>query len=693
MNIRINRLTLQNFKGIKDASFEFNGHNCRVIGDNGTGKSTIFDAFTWLLFGKDHRGNDQTNFDIKTIDPMTRKPIEKLDHSVEAELLVDGNKRTLKRTWRENWVKPRGEVEQKMSGHTSVFEVDGVDVGTKKNYDSIIAQWVDEGLFRLITDPQYFIGPKTDWKSRRQMLLSLIDGCIDKSAILDKYSELIKEMDGTSVEIFRKKINAAKRENKARLEETEVKIKAWKEAMPEKVDVSKVRQEMESLDKAEEEDTLTARREMETLVRMATEASERQAAINKRLDEIREEKNVIRQKMNSYVEDFSREDIQKYKAHRAKIAELERKKHDVVLNINTISFGKKSTQADLERLSIKRQEATQKLNELGRLYKEEKGKAIDCTYNTICPTCGQPLPDEMREYNLLKAKKAQEENVRRIYQDAMVIKENIENLKTLIEKANAEIAECEKTEMELQAERISIDAEITELSAEPIQDIEDIELRAMNTLPYKSMSEKIQSLDYENNNLTSKMDLNNNVSISIQKKQAEIDAIRDNYEKKRLELSKRIVANNHRTNMQEMIDEANSKVKAYAAEIARLENLEYQVSMYIKDDIECQEGAINSLFKIARWKMFDTTIDGGIIECCEVINKEDGASYMSMNDAARIQCGMDCIRVMSDKAGSYVPVFIDNAESITQTDFAMDSQVIRLIVEKDALLTVINEEV
>ena len=91
--------------------------------------------------------------------------------------------------------------------------------------------------------------------------------------------------------------------------------------------------------------------------------------------------------------------------------------------------------------------------------------------------------------------------------------------------------------------------------------------------------------------------------------------------------------------------------------------------------------------------MFDTTIDGGIIECCEVMNKEDGASYTSMNDAARIQCGMDCIRVMSDKAGSYVPVFIDNAESITQTDFAMDSQVIRLIVQKDAHLTVINEEV
>ena len=106
MNIRINRIALHNFKGVRDAVFQFDGRNARIEGENGAGKSTVFDSFTWLLFGKDHQGQDWTNFDLKPIDPETREPFHGLDHWVEAELTIDGAKRVLRRVVTENWVKP-----------------------------------------------------------------------------------------------------------------------------------------------------------------------------------------------------------------------------------------------------------------------------------------------------------------------------------------------------------------------------------------------------------------------------------------------------------------------------------------------------------------------------------------------------------------------------------------------------------
>ena len=214
MEIRIKTLQLCNFKGVRSASFYFEGGNAVIEGDNGTGKSTVFDAFTWLLFGKDHRGQDWTSFDIKPIDPETREPIHGLDTWVEAFLTVDGADRRLRRVITEEWVKPRGQAEKVFKGNKQSFFVDGVDVATKKAYDETIAQWIDEGTFRLITNPLHFIDDSyTDWKTRRKLLMTLVDG--DPAAGLEAgFADLLAEARGEPMEQFRKRLAA---ERKARM--------------------------------------------------------------------------------------------------------------------------------------------------------------------------------------------------------------------------------------------------------------------------------------------------------------------------------------------------------------------------------------------------------------------------------------------------------------------------------------------
>ena len=89
MEIVLKSLHLVNFKGARDLELSFSPGTSLVKGDNGTGKTTVFDAFTWLLFGKDSTQRSDSNFNIKTLDSQGN-PILKQEHSVTALLMVDG---------------------------------------------------------------------------------------------------------------------------------------------------------------------------------------------------------------------------------------------------------------------------------------------------------------------------------------------------------------------------------------------------------------------------------------------------------------------------------------------------------------------------------------------------------------------------------------------------------------------------
>src|SRR5688572_14845142 len=99
MEIVLKRLTLINFKGIRNLTIEF-GQQTNVYGRNEAGKSTIVDAFLWVLFGKDSA--DRADFGIKTLDSKNRV-IPKLSHEVEAVFEIDGSEEIAKKVLEEKW--------------------------------------------------------------------------------------------------------------------------------------------------------------------------------------------------------------------------------------------------------------------------------------------------------------------------------------------------------------------------------------------------------------------------------------------------------------------------------------------------------------------------------------------------------------------------------------------------------------
>ena len=157
--ITIQRLTLANFKGCHSLTLDFQGRDCSIYGDNATGKTTVYDAFCWLLFGKDSSG--AAKFDIKPLDETGAVADHGAETSVEAILSVDGQEVTLKRTYFELWSKKRGNKEASFDGHSSGFYFNGLPMA-KNEFSSRVAQLCDENSFRTLTDLRWFCAGESE---------------------------------------------------------------------------------------------------------------------------------------------------------------------------------------------------------------------------------------------------------------------------------------------------------------------------------------------------------------------------------------------------------------------------------------------------------------------------------------------------------------------------------------------------
>ena len=152
--MKLLNLKLENFQGIREGEFVFDGESATISADNGFGKTTVFNAFTWLLFDKASTG-------AKSFTPKTKGPhgdLHHLNHSAEAAFkLEDGRIITFKKTYYEIYKKKRGSASESFEGHTTDYFVDGVPSNEKEYQATLIANGGNSiEAIKMLTIPHYF---------------------------------------------------------------------------------------------------------------------------------------------------------------------------------------------------------------------------------------------------------------------------------------------------------------------------------------------------------------------------------------------------------------------------------------------------------------------------------------------------------------------------------------------------------
>ena len=221
MKATIKQITLQNFKGCKDATYTFDGKDVNVCGANGSGKTTIFDAFTWLLFGKDSL--DNAKFEVRPLD-ADGKQIDNVEICVSATLVIDGKEVELKKTQKQNWVKKRGSENPTLQGNVNSYEIDGYP-RKDKEYTEYINGIVSDDLFKMLTNPAYF--PNMPWKEQRATIMKFANGASDIELATgdSRFTELLPEIEkAPSIDDIKNKYQKSLTELKKKQVELPVRI-------------------------------------------------------------------------------------------------------------------------------------------------------------------------------------------------------------------------------------------------------------------------------------------------------------------------------------------------------------------------------------------------------------------------------------------------------------------------------------
>lgn len=644
--MKVLNLKLRNFKGIHSFEIDTQGKDVNVFGDNGTGKTTLFDAFTWLLFGKDSL--NRADFEIKTLG-SDGQPEHGLEHIVEAILeLTDGSHLALKKVYQEKWTKKRGSATAEFTGHTTDHFVDGVPV-QKKEYDARIAEIADENIFRLLTDPRYF-NEVLHWQKRRELLLEVCGDVSDAEVIASKkeLSKLADILGNRTIEQHRKVIQSRRTEINRELEKIPVRIDEVQLNLPDISDITDPDKLSDDIGKIREQ--LRAKQEELAQAKAGGQVAEKTKELRMIEAQIMDLRNRHRQALDEKVIDKRR----KLSSVQHDIAELKAK---IDSHNRNIKYRTSEISILEERIKILRNNWHA---ENSKVFEQEQATFLSLD---TCPTCGQPLPKEqllaarekaLEQFNKAKAEKLESINAegKQLAARKSSLEDEIKVSRETVDKMTVELNEMEKQEAIL---KVEID-EIMK-GAEPVEStLEHIEL----SQKHASLQKEIEKLQEDN-------------SLAVAAIQKEIDEINSDITaleqaQARLETWEKGI---------KRIEELKAEERKLAAEFEELEQQIYLTEEFIRTKVRLLEDRINSKFRMARFKLFETQVNGALVECCETTY--NGVPYSNLNNGARLNIGLDIINTLADHYGFAPPVWLDNAESVTDV-LPTKGQQIRLIV-------------
>lgn len=630
-SIKIKSLTLENFKCHRNLVLHFNGGNASLYGDNATGKTSIYDALTWLLFGKDSHGNGEKNIEIKPLGEDGEVKDHNALTAVEAVLLVNGGEVIFRRTYQEVWSTKRGSSEPTYDGNTSEYYIDGVPL-KKYAFAEAVSALVSEDAFRMLTSVSHF-ADGISWQARREVLFSVANVAGDREIMLndEKFFPLIEGMGKLSLDDYKKKLLSEKRT-----------FVGAKTDIPARI--SECQKTIEDVDGM---DFGAARAKFEALTaeKGAFEAEllaiERNTAAEGKRMEIREAQLELSALDN---------ENKAYRASQRAIAP------DTAAMRMTLS--RKKGQHDAKKRSVASERAY--IESLDRDIASARSRWIAVNGESFtggsCPTCGQTLPAAQLKAatDSFEAQKAK--RLREIEQTANANKEAKAAALDRITSAEAEIAELESA--------INIEAGMLMSAENDTVAVVDIE-------GYAEKREAIQrKIDALNGELA---DIMTDTSSTRTKLIGRISEIKGEIASWNAYLGKESLLEYSRKRIEELQEDA----RRAAEKLDELEGMLFLIDEYSRYKTQFVEDSINSMFRVARFRLFREQANGGVEDRCDVVY--DGIPYINLNSAAKTNVGIDIINTLSAAYGVSVPLFVDNAESVTRLEHS-NNQIIRLVV-------------
>lgn len=667
--IKLLSMHIQNFKGCKDRTIEF-GEKTRISGANATGKTTIFDAFTWLLFGKDSLGS--SDFDIRPLD-IDGNMINNIEISVEAKISVDGDEYDLKKVQKQNWVKKRGTDTREFQGNVNEFDINGYPK-SQKEFKEFISGIVKEDVFNLITNPSAFNA--LHWEEQREILMKIV-GCPSNVEIAktfgEKYALLIPELKIASTDDILKKYKKARIELKKDEKEIPPRIdEASKSLVIADVGALEIEKSAKEVALQKVEDELSGgNSQLEGI------NSKRQEIMNLkfRISEIQNEEN---QKL-----------FDKSKVLRDNLVAKEDALRSVKREIA-------DTNSEIHSVHSKYEWSVKEVKRLQEEWKAEKAKTFPEMVPmepipdsaSVCPTCGQDLPEDVIQKNIENYEKKKQAYEDKYMNDFIQFKERKKNKISEIETDGTEAAsdrdKCKSREEELRKSMAELDSKLAEAqknydSAQEELDRYPKTADISENTDYKATVEKISVLEKEIESMSSDTP-----------GRAELEAKKAVLKDEIAEIAGKILAADN-TKTKKRIAELEAEQKEVGQKIANQEKMINLTDDFIRSKSAMVAADVNEKFNVVSFKLFEDQINGGLKETCECT--VNGVPLSSLNNGHRIIAGLDIIQSLSNLYEVSCPVFIDNSEAVNEVNFPeMNAQMIHLAVTKDKELKIESED-
>lgn len=634
MNLLLKSLKVSNFKGIKQFSLLFNSTETKLHGANGAGKTTVADAFFFIFTGSDIQDKQAKEW-IQTLDSTNNK-LHKLNHEAEVIIAVDGDVITLGRKVSEKWVKPRGEKEEVLDETLDyTYYIDGVATPARQ-FEKFLLEVVFGNKFTpkefaLLSNPLAFCS--MDWKKQREILYKVCGSATDEEVIAtdERFNFLLDALKHKDIETLKAALRKSIKTTQDEIKALDAVIKDRKNSLVKEHD----RQDL-LIDKADKEGYIAdLNKQLEGAEVKYQELREKQKLV---LD-LEETKT---KKKKEYEEEYFKE----HDEASAKLLKLQ-------TEIQKLTTRKENITATIEKANQENIILDKQIERARNEWKTKDGEQLP-DGSTICPCCGQDMPEHKVEEITLKFS-----SDKALALEGIVIKAN--QLKANRGTNDKVIAINEKMYGEVDIEMRNIQEVIEKLSIIANQEVE--------VKPFDS----------------SKFDA------EIAEARAEIEAFKaeDNSEiKEKIEFAQKdlqLIA--VKLNKCDMYDQSVKDIEIKEVELkdkqSALADLEMQLintNDFITTKVKILEEKVNSKFETVKFKLFKQNMKGNWEETCTAL--VDGVDWNISNTAAKVQSGIEIINTLQKHFDFYCPIWVDNKESVTELP-GVNGQLISLVVSEN----------